>query len=121
LKDSILNFLKPEIHSVYSNVLYNYNDFLEINRWVKRGQGTNTPIRLIKYPISNKTNFDFNNNFLELFRFRFTDNETSIKHKPVSHSTFLTMKQKRYKRRKTIPARVEFEKDLNGNNTKKIR
>jgi hypothetical protein len=31
------------------------------------------------------------------------------------------MKQKRYKRRKLIPARVKFEKDSSGNNTKKIR
>jgi hypothetical protein len=31
------------------------------------------------------------------------------------------MKQKRYKRRKLIPARVKFEKDINNNNTKKIR
>jgi len=31
------------------------------------------------------------------------------------------MKQKRYKRRKSIPARVKFEKDAKGNNTKKIR
>jgi heme/copper-type cytochrome/quinol oxidase subunit 2 len=31
------------------------------------------------------------------------------------------MKQKRYKRRKTIPARVKFEKDAKGNNTKKVR
>jgi hypothetical protein len=116
-----LTLIRPEISNVYSNILYNYNDFLEINRWAKRGQGTNTPIRLIKFPISNKTNFNFNSEIIELFRFRFTNNETSIKHKPVPHSTFLTMKQKRYKRRKTIPARVKFEKDMKGNNTKKIR
>jgi heme/copper-type cytochrome/quinol oxidase subunit 2 len=121
IKDSTLIFSKNTFSNSYSNILYNYNDFLEVNRWVKRGQGTNTPIRLIKYPISNKNNFDFNKDILELFRFRFTDNETSIKHKPVSHSTFLTMKQKRYKRRKTIPARVKFQKDSKGNNTKKVR
>ena len=121
IKDPIMNLTKPDFLNVYSNILYNYNDFLEVNRWVKRGQGTNTPIRLIKYPISNKTNFDFNKDALELFRFRFTNNETSIKHKPVPNSTFLTMKQKRYKRRKTIPSRVKFEKDSKGNNTKKVR
>ena len=121
IKDSLLNLSKAKFSNVYSNILYNYNDFLEVNRWAKRGQGTNTPARLIKYPISNKTNFDFSKDVLELFRFRFTDNETSIKHKPVPHSTFLTMKQKRYKRRKTIPARVKFEKDSKGNNTKKVR
>lgn len=105
----------------YSRILYNYNDFLESNRWVKRSQGANSPVRLIKFPISNKTNFDFNSEVIELFRFRFSDSENTIKHKPVPHSTFLTMKQKRYKRRKNIPARVKFEKDAKGNNTKIIR
>ena len=64
------------------------------------------------YDLLNKTDFNFSGDLLKLFRFRFTDHETSIKHKPISHSTFLTMKQKRYKRRKTIPARVKFIKDL---------
>ncbi len=51
-----------------------------------------------------------------------TENESIIKHKPVSNSTFLTMKQKRYKRRKNIPLRVIiFEKLQNGGNTKKLR
>jgi len=101
--------------------LYNYNDFLEVNRWLKRSQGNNTPIRLIKYPLTNKTNFDFDDNVLNLFKFRYSDNENTVKHKPVPHSTFLTMKQKRYKRRKNIPARVKYFKDANGNNTKKVR
>lgn len=125
-KLNIFSFLKNEISnnlskSNNSKILYNYNDFLEINRWAKRSQGTNSPLRIIKYPISNKTNFDFNQDSVELFKLRFSDNETSIKHKPAPHSTFLTMKQKRYKRRKLIPARVKFQKDANGNNTKKIR
>lgn len=105
----------------YSRILYNYNDFLEVNRWVKKSQGNNTPLRLIKFPLSNKTNFNFNSDILELFKFRFSENENSIKHKPIPHSTFLTMKQKRYKRRKNIPARVKYFKDAKGNNTKKVR
>ena len=105
----------------YSRILYNYNDFLEVNRWVKKSQGSNTPIRIIKFPISNKSNFDINNNLIEIFKLRYSDNENTIKHKPVSHSTFLTMKQKRYKRRKNIPARVKYFKDSKGNNTKKVR
>jgi len=99
---------------------YNYNDFLEVNRWFKKNQGINSPLRLIKYPISNKFE-NFDNNEINLFKFRFSNNESTIKHKPTPHSTFLTMKQKRYKRRKLIPARVKFEKDVNNNNTKKIR
>ena len=123
VKTNISSFLKNSVKIIDNNskILYNYNDFLEVNRWAKRGQGTNSPLRIIKYPISNKTNFDFNSDIVDLFKLRFSDNETSIKHKPTPHSTFLTMKQKRYKRRKLIPARVKFQKDSNGNNTKKIR
>ena len=105
----------------FSRILYNYNDFLEVNRWIKKSQGTNSPIRLIKFPLSNKNNFDFKLEILELFKFRYSDPENAIKHKPVPHSTFLTMKQKRYKRRKNIPARVKYFKDSKGNNTKKVR
>ena len=105
----------------YSRMLYNYNDFLEVNRWLKRSQGSNTPLRLIKYPLTNKTHFDFNDDVLQIFKFRYSDPENTVKHKPVPHSTFLTMKQKRYKRRKNIPARVKYFKDANGKNTKKVR
>ncbi len=64
-KSNLYSFLINEISSNLTNsndskILYNYNDFLEINRWAKRSQGTNSPLRIIKYPISNKTNFDFN-------------------------------------------------------------
>jgi hypothetical protein len=58
---------------------------------------------------------------VELFKFRFFDNNTKIKHKPVSNSVFLTMKQKRYKRRKNVPLRVKFEKLPGGGNTKNVR
>jgi len=121
LKNSIYNFINVKSETKKNNFLYNYNDFLEVNRWVKKSQGSNSPIRLIKYPVSNKSNFDFNSDKIDLFKFRFNDNESTIKHKPVPHSTFLTMKQKRYKRRKIIPARVKFTKDALGNNTKKVR
>lgn len=123
LKSPLFNNIKINFinNNRYSRILYNYNDFLEVNRWVKRSQGTNTPIRLIKFPISNKLNFDFKSEMLDIFRFRFSDSENSVKHKPVPHSTFLTMKQKRYKRRKNIPARVKYFKDAKGNNTKKVR
>jgi hypothetical protein len=121
LKTSNVNNLSVNHDNLYSSILYNYNDFVEVTRFSKRSQGTNSPVRLIKYPISNKTSFDFNQDVLEIFRFRFNDGEPSSKQKPLPHSTFFTMKQKRYKRRKVIPARVKFEKDANGKNTKKIR
>jgi len=122
IKDNLYLFLTSANikNAVVNNTLYNYNDFLETNRWAKRKQGS-SPIRLIKYPISNKSNFDFNNEVLELFRFRFSDNENNIKHKPTPHSTFLTLKQKRYKRRKAIPLRNKFVKLPEGGNSKKLR
>jgi heme/copper-type cytochrome/quinol oxidase subunit 2 len=120
IKNNIFDFLKVDLKFNNDNVLFHYNDFLETNRWVKRGQ-FNSPLRLIKYPVSNKTNFDLNSDIIELFKFRFSENEANIKHKPVSNSTFLTMKQKRYKRRKTIPARVKFEKLPEGGSSKKVR
>jgi len=116
LKNSYNNFFNFK-NSFFK---YNYNDFLETNRWFKKNQGINSPLRLIKYPISNKFNNVVNDDTL-LFKFRFNNNESNIKHKPTPHSTFLTMKQKRYKRRKLIPARIKFEKDADNNNTKKVR
>jgi hypothetical protein len=107
--------------SELKNSLYNYNDFSEITRFSRRSQGTNNPVRIIKYPVSNKSNFDFNSDIIELFRLRFNENESSIKQKPASHSTFLTLKQKRYKRKKIILPRNIFFKDAGGDKTKKIK
>jgi len=100
---------------------YNYNDFIEITRFSKKNQGSNNPVRLIKYPISNKTSFNYESNTVEIFKLRFNDNNTSINQKPLSHSTFLTLKQKRYKRKKVVLPRTIFYKDMNGDKTKKIK
>jgi len=104
-----------------NNGLYHYNDYVEITRFSRRSQGTNNPVRLIKYPISNKTNFDFGGETVELFRFRFNDSEQTAKQKPASHSTFLTLKQKRYKRKKVILPRNFYVKDEKGDKTKQIK
>lgn len=106
----------------YSSILYNYNDFTEVTRFSKRSQGTNSPVRLIKFPISNKTNFDLNSEIIEMFRFRFNDNEPSTKQKPLPHSTFLTMKQKRYKRKKVVlPRTIYFKNQVTGERTKDVK
>jgi hypothetical protein len=39
----------------------------------------------------------------------------------MPHTQYLTLKQKRYKRKKTIPFRVKYYSDLEGKKTKKIR
>jgi heme/copper-type cytochrome/quinol oxidase subunit 2 len=77
-------------------------------------------IKIIKYPISNKNNFDFNAETIELFKFRFNDN-FEIKQKPTPHSTFLTLKQKRYKRKKIILPRTIFYRNENGEKSKNIK
>jgi len=104
------------------NLHYNYNDFVEITRFSKRSQGSNNPVRLIKYPISNKTNFNFDSEIVELFRFRFFDGETTSKQKPTPHSTFLTMKQKRYKRKKVVlPRTIFYKNQTSGERTKDMK
>jgi len=79
------------------------------------------PLRLIKFPVSTKSDFESTATLVDLFRFRFGDNESSVKHKPTPHSTFLTMKQKRYTRRKMINPRYKYFKDFKGNSTKSIK
>jgi Heme/copper-type cytochrome/quinol oxidases, subunit 2 len=119
-----LNFqnLNFKNDNLYSSILYNYNDFTEVTRFSKRSQGTNSPVRLIKYPISNKTNFDFNADVLEIFRFRFNDGEPTAKQKPLPHSTFLTMKQKRYKRKKIVlPRTIFYKNQITGERTKDVK
>ncbi len=122
LRNTNNNHLSFQNDNLYSSVLYNYNDFTEVTRFSKRSQGTNSPVRLIKYPISNKTNFDFNSDIIELFRFRFNDGEPTAKQKPLPHSTFLTMKQKRYKRKKIVlPRTIFFKNELTGERSKKVK
>jgi hypothetical protein len=72
-------------------------DSFENTRWVKRSSGRNTSLRLVKYPFTSNTT----NN--ELFFLRFDLEDTKLKHKIASDTTYLTLKQKRYKRRKSMP------------------
>jgi len=97
------------------------SDELSNLRWSKRALGTNNSLRLIKYPLSTKNELDLTADVVELLRFRFNDDVNSVKHKIVPHSTYLSMKQKRYKRRKIIYPRVKLFKDVDGINTKYIK
>ena len=49
-----------------------------------------------------------------MFKLRFNDLESKLTHKPVPNTTYLTLKQKRYKRRKKIPLFTKLYKDTNG-------
>jgi len=63
----------------------------------------------------------YNKDNLELLRFRFNDKNAKIEHKVLPHTTFLTLKQKRYKRRKVINPFVAYYKDNLGKKTKNIK
>jgi len=67
---------------------------------VKRSSGRNTPLRLVKYPVSDSNLSNSNGN---LFFLRFDLEETKLKHKVNPEKTYLTFKQKRYSRKKSMP------------------
>jgi len=122
LKNSFSNiFYDNSLKTDSSNILFHYSDYNETLRLSRKSQGTVSPCRLIKYPVSNKTNFNFNSDVIELFRFRFNEYESSSKQRTAPHSTFLIIRQKRYKRRKTVLPRTIFYKDKEGNPTKEIK
>lgn len=79
------------------NVVNRYVDYIESNRWLKRSQGTHQAIRLIKYPLNNVNEIDFN-----LFRFRYSDGLNRSQEKILPHVNYLVLKQKRYARKKVI-------------------
>lgn len=114
--------LNPEVfydENIFSS--YTYSDFNEFDRNSRKSQGTTSPVRLIKYPISNKTNFDTSSDVIKLFRFRFNELESSTEHRITPNSAFLIIRQKRYKRRKVILPRTIFYKDDDGNFTKRVK
>ena len=93
----LFSFFESNLIENNSNNLIIHSDLDENSRWVKRSFGKNTALRFVKYPVSSDTE-NFN-----LFKLRFNDSESQLKHKVVPNTTYLTLKQKRYKRRKKIP------------------
>lgn len=106
--------------SFFDNSIRNA-EFTETARWFKRPQGTNSIIRLIKFPVSTKNDFSLDDEVIELFRFRHNETCDYVHHKNMPHSTTLSMKQKRYKRRKFIAPRFRFVKDEHGKATKLVK
>ncbi len=100
-----------------------YSDFVESSRSLKRTQGVNLPLRIVKYPFGLDNTYDTNYKAetLNLFNLKFNDTETSIKHKTVPHSSYFSIKQKRYTKKGAIPTITKYLKDSNGNKTKKVR
>lgn len=83
-----------------------FSDQLDTSRWFKRATGSLSPMRFLKLPVDSKE-LEFDGNIL---RVRFSENTESIVHKPLPHSVFLAMKQKRYKRRKIILPRYKYDR-----------
>lgn len=120
------------VRSFFKNILVNesnssnlniYSDFVESSRSLKRTQGVNLPLRLVKYPFGLDSTYDTNYNAetLNLFNLKFNDTETSVKHKTVPQSSYFSIKQKRYTKKGAIPSVTKYLKDGNGNKTKKVR
>lgn len=128
------NFKKYLLSSkaLYKNLLLNnkvnsnlnmYSDFADSSRFVKRTQGVILPLRVVKFPFGLDNTFDTNYKAgsLSLFSLKFNDVEDSLKHKNVPHTSYFSVKQKRYTKKKNIPTITKYFKDSEGNKTKKVR
>ena len=111
------NFLVNSSKNNNFNINY-YSDFIESSRYLKKQQGSLLPIRLIKLDL--KWSEDSNNS-QHLFRLRYNSGNSNLQSKNVPNTTYMTIKQKRYERKKTISPIIKYEKDLNGVKTKKIK
>jgi len=86
LKNTINNSL---LNNMQKNIVY--SDFIENSRFLKKNNGIRLPFRLLK------NNFNQNNDILLL---NFNDSNNMIEQKIPNQATYLTIKQKRYKRKK---------------------
>jgi hypothetical protein len=112
------NFLQNDNSSLNSDLVLN-NDFNEYYATdARRASGTVSPLRLIKNPLLDD---NFNNQELELFRLRFNDESSDAKHKNIPHTTYLTISQKRYKRKKSILNTKKFYYSEEEGKTKQVK
>jgi heme/copper-type cytochrome/quinol oxidase subunit 2 len=118
--DSFINFFQNEVlgKSTTTNKIQ-HPDLDDETRIVKRNSGKNTPIRVLKCPNSDfffKPDLVDSNN-VELFRFRFNEQKSTIASKPVRPTVYLTFKQKRYNQRTNIGKKTQmfYDRDLKKN------
>ena len=103
-----------------SNTFYIRNsDHSDLNRWLKRGWGFKEPLRVIKY--TNLLDQDIANGEanLNLFRFRFNDNNQNIVGKDVNN-VYFAFKQKRYGVRKKFSIKKKFNKNIQNEVTSEL-
>lgn len=113
------NILNTNNSNSYSNKISYYSDFIESSRYIKKQQGILLPIRLIKLNQKWNDSNDFTN--LDLFRIRFNSGNSNIQSKNVPNTTYMSIKQKRYERKKNISPITKMVKENYGANSKKIR
>nr|QBI37901.1 cytochrome c oxidase subunit 2 [Tetrahymena rostrata]QGS65280.1 cytochrome c oxidase subunit 2 [Tetrahymena rostrata] len=130
---STINLNKKQVNSdskqIFKNFIYDkpqnsviqdftklvkHEDFDEYSRWIKRSPGEILPLRIIKFPIGLET---INDNNEHLFKFRFNNNSSKLQPKIVQDTIYLTLKQKRYNRKKIVSPQVKYYKDENNNKT----
>ena len=115
-------FFKSQIVglNIFNKNKIQHVDLDDETRIIKRNSGKNTPIRVLKCP---STDFFFksstDSDIIELFRFRFNEQKTTLANKPVRPTVYLTFKQKRYNQRNNIGKKTQifFDKDLKKNQT----
>lgn len=112
-------FFNPS--KVFSSEIY-YSDVDTSSRFVKRSQGANSPIRVIKYPVvfSEATTI-MNPKHPDLFKVSFNSGKSELKVKPLNDVFFYTIKQNKYKRRNSLPIYYKYERNFLNEKTNKIQ
>lgn len=112
LDDEVSKFedfnIKNSNKFIYKNKEYllhsskKYSDYVDINRWNRREFGLKSPLRFIKFPLSNRHMPDIDADIIELFRIKFNNNNVKLEEKTHPETYYFVFKQKRYLRKKYI-------------------
>lgn len=111
----VYNFLENLVtnENLTSKPTYHkYSDYNNMLRWVKKPSGVLSSARIIKLDLTDST---------DAFDVRFSNPDVTTQQKVPPHSTFLTMKQKRYARKKSILPRSISYRDDEGRKLKKVK
>lgn len=125
-KKFLQNTLNIFLNKNFFKLLHN-TDMTESVLDVKKQNGSVYPFRLIKNNVgiffeSLNLNTETKSNLsCDLFNYRFNNESSLISDKNVPYTTYLTIKQKRYKRKKNIPSRVQYQIDSAGTKTKLVK
>ena len=118
-KTTFTNFFENEILKNYKNyIVIQHPDLDDETRFVKRSSGKNIPLRILKYPTDILTKNSIQSvSSIDLLRFRFNDQNSTIANKPTKPTIYLTFKQKRYNQKNSIGRKSQmfFSKDFNNN------